>query len=195
MKAYYDNMRKKQQDDATSSVLEAAKSGALFGGVGGLTSGILSGQRSLRAIGMRGLGAAAALGATAAGGTALGNTIFGAPEEGEKNPYAKRAGWGTGIAGGVAGAGLGYLLGSGKLRGVTSLAGKTARHFEAPLDNIVTDRIKSVMAKPSTGAGLILGGSLGALGAGLGAAKGIDEGIGIDYLHKDPDDQQRRRVF
>jgi len=194
VKAYYDGMKDKQKDDALSSVLEAAKSGALFGGIGGVTSGILSGQRSLRAIGMRGLGGAAGLAATAAGGGALGTALLGTPEEGEKNAYAKRGGLGGAVAGTAAGAGLGYILGAGKLRPLTRAAGRLAREFDAPIDNLIGDQVKKQIQQRSLAAGLKTAGGLGVMGGLGGGYMGMNEGMGVDFLHEDPDELRQRRA-
>jgi hypothetical protein len=194
VKAYYDGIKEKQKDDALGSILEAAKSGALFGGVAGATSGLLSGQRSLRAIGMRGLGGAALTAATAAGGVGLGNAILGSPKDGEHNPYTKRAGIGGTIAGAAAGAGLGYALGAGKLRPLTSAVGSLARRFEAPTDNLIGDLVKNQMRQRSVSSGLKTAAGLGAVGAFAGGGVGLDEGMGIDFLRDDPEEMRRRQA-
>lgn len=194
MKAYYDGIKEKQKDDALGSILEAAKSGALFGGVAGATSGLIGGQRSLRSIGMRGLGGAALTAATGAAGVGLGNAILGSPEDGERNPYTKRAGIGGTIAGAAAGAGLGYALGAGKLRPLTSAAGSLARRFEAPTDNLIGDYIKNQMRKRTVGAGLQTAAGLGTIGALAGGNVGLDEGMGIDFLRKDPEEMRKRQA-
>jgi len=195
VKAYYDGMKDKQKDDVLSSILEAAKSGALFGGVAGATSGLVGGQRSLRSIAMRGLGGAAITAATAAGGGALGHAILGAPGDAEANPYTKRSALGGALAGTATGAGLGYALGSGKWRPLTAAAGKIARHFDAPTDNLVGDYVKKKMLQNSLVSGLQAGGTLGLAGGFLGGHVGMDEGMGVDFMHnQDPEEMRKRQA-
>jgi len=194
VKAYYDGIKHKQKDDVLSSILEAAKSGAIFGGIGGVTSGLIGGERSLRSIGMRGLGGAAGLAATAAGGGALGTAILGAPDQDEKNAYAKRGGLGGAIAGTAAGAGLGYILGAGKLKPWTTAAGRLAREFEAPIDNLIGDQVKKGIQRQSLAGGLATGAGLGALGGVAGGYMGMNEGMGVDFLHDNPNEIRQRRA-
>lgn len=176
----YDPVKKKQRDDALDAAKKTAVSAGTWGGVYGALDNMLSGNRSLGGIAARGLGTGATAAALGGGAAYLGHKLIGPPAEGDPSAAAKQGAVG-GTAGGAAigGAG-GYLLGSGKLRGLADLphAEKAAHYAKMalPLDNLAVDWIKKQAKHPSHAGGLKMALALGLVGAGIGGLKGFETG-------------------
>ncbi len=182
-------------DSVKKSALSAAGWGGLYGALGNMVNG----NRSLPGILARGLGTAAASAPIAAGATYLGQKLLGSPGPDEGAAYTLRNALGGGLGGAALGGGMGYLLGSGKLRGLTKLpfAAKAAHVAEEalPLDNIIVDYLKKKALNPSPDAGIRSALMLGGLGGGYGALSGASEGSELDALRNlDQEDDDARRL-
>lgn len=184
MQTYYDAEKKHERDAALESAKQAATSAGAWGGSFSALGQLLGGNRSFPSIAARALGSAATWGALGGGANYLGHEILGAPAENDPSAGIKQSAVGGAVGGGVGGAGLGYLLGSGKLSGLKDLPGagtiSKIAHETLPLDNMVTDMIKSRIAHPSRGQGLKLAATLGLLGAGLGGFNAATTGMESD---------------
>jgi hypothetical protein len=177
-------MRKKKREHAFRHAGETA---ALWGGLAGATGQLINGNRSVPSILLRGLGTAAVTGPAVAEGEALGHAVLGDPKDNDPTGYSVRGAVGGGLGGAALGGGVGYLLGSGRLRGLASLpyAGKiaqTAKEF-LPLDNIITDRLRKWAAKPSHTNGLKAAALLGLGGGATAGLHGFYEGMDLDFLN------------
>ncbi len=183
--AYERAMRKKRHDDITDAVNESAANGAVTGGLYGAAGKMLAGGRTAGSLLKAGALGAATYAPIAAGTTALGSKIMGAPEEDDPTAFTTRGGIGGLVGGGLVGAGLGALLGSGRLRGLAKLpfaakAASLAEH-ELPLDNIIVDKLKKWASHPggaSSGKSAALLAAI--LGGGSGAV-GASEGMQLDF--------------
>jgi hypothetical protein len=179
-------MEQSLKDELKKLIASGAISGAILGGGGSL----LSGAKSLGAVGK-----AAALGAGLSGGLAglsgsIGLGAMGSPEEEESSGYSKRLGIGGAVAGGLAGAGLGALLGASK-KG--SLLGKGARYAKAGVLNAL-GRGAAAKALDKIGS-KTTGAIVGGLGLGaLGAHQGVEEGMQMDFL-SNLSKEQKEKLF
>lgn len=188
MQEYDEAMKRRHEHALTHAAAEAAKSAALWGGLGSAATQLATGNRSLPNILLRGLGGAAVAAPVAGGAELLGGAILGTPPGPEEQAgYARRGALGGALGGGLLGGGLGYLLGSGRLRALGQLA-PVAKAYETakemlPLDNMITDRVKQWASKGGHHSGLKAAGLLGLAGAGFGGATGLDEGMSVDTMH------------
>jgi hypothetical protein len=200
MDVYYDAVKKHERDDALKAAKDTAISSGAYGGLFGALDNMLLGNRSLRGIAMRGLGTGLAAGAVGGGSALLGNAIAGPPSETNPAAYTAQGTLGGALGGGALGAGGGYLLGGGKLAGLKHLPGasrmgRLARE-SLPLDNLIIDYIKKLMANPSHAHGLKGAAFLGLMGAGLGGLQGFSAGMDQDTarnMARSEEDEDVRR--
>lgn len=195
MREYHDAMKRRHENELTDTAKEAAKSAAIWGGLGSAATQLITGNRSLPNILLRGLGGAAVAAPVAGGATLLGGSILGAPRDDEPAGYSRRGAVGGAVGGSLLGGGLGYLLGSGRLRGLAKLkpVASALEHAKdmLPIDNLVTDQLKKWALKGGHPNGLKGAALLGAGGGLFGGMTGLDEGMGIDTMHAfdQPEDQ------
>ncbi len=198
--------RRKEQERAriSEATNEAAKSGGIAGTVLGGAADILSGNRSIpKFIGKAALGGALGAGLTG-GATWLGSEVMGAPDADSRGGFTNRTALGGALAGGALGAGLGGLLGGGKLAWLGKIGPIEKKLAEAAkpasditkkagglFDNLLADKIKT-LAKKGPGR---TAGALGLAGAGIGGFQGAQEGMGIDYLESLKDDEDVHGPF
>lgn len=150
---------------------KAALSGAASGGLLGLAGSALGGGGIKQALRSALLGALAG-GTVSGGGIAIGDTVMGAPEQGEINPYTRRGA----LGGGIAGAGVGALLGG-------ALAKK---YLKIPKATGITQFFANRQPKMAA--------ALGAMGGGLaGAYQAGDEGMQLDFIQNEIDAMGRKR--
>lgn len=149
----------------------AALSGAASGGILGLVGSGLAGGGLKSALRASLLGALTG-GAISGAGVGTGTAMLGSPEEDEVNPYTRRGV----LGGGVAGAGMGGLLGA-------ALA-KRFLKFKAPPPALKALADQPVRKAAGIGAGA--GGAFGAYQAG-------DEGMQVDFIKNEIDELQRKR--
>ena len=184
--AYEEELRKRRRDQESSAVGEAARSAGLWGGLGGAAYQLVNGNRSIPSVLLRGLGSAAIAAPAAAGATAIGNALLGSPKSDDPAAYTTRGALGGGLGGALLGSGVGYLLGSGRLRGLAHLpfAEKAAESVKKvlPIDNLITDRLRSWASMGSHANGLKSAGLLGGALGGFGAMTGSSEGMGVDAI-------------
>lgn len=187
MEAYYDAMKEQQRKDAVDSAKEAAKSAAIWGGLGGAANQLIYGNRSIPSILLRGLGTAAAAAPMAAGAVSLGHSLLGAPDPEDPVAYSARGALGGALGGGLLGGGLGYLMGGGRLRGLAKIphAEKIASAAKAalPLDNLIVDHLKRLMMSPSKETAAKAAMMLGLTGAIGGGVEGLMQGSDVDEMH------------
>jgi hypothetical protein len=173
-----DDLAQQLEDRKKRRILESAKhaglGGLVSGIIGGGTGKLMAGERSmaniLKAAGNSGL----LFGGLAAGATAMGGAVMGAPDPEDPGGYSKSGGYGGLIGGGIAGAGLGALIGAGKMK-VPAITGVT--------DNIIAGKLAALAGKPSVRnakIGALIGG--GALGGAAGF-RGMEEGMQLDFLN------------
>lgn len=186
MQAYYDTMRDEEEKSAMQAAKDAAKSAALWGTIGGISTQLLGGNRSIPSILLRGLGMGAASAPIAAGATALGQEALGQPNPEDPTGYTKRGALGGAVGGGLMGAGLGYLLGGGRLRGLAKMPmmQKAGRYAEKvlPIDNLITDYLKHYASSPSPEMAKKAATLLGLTGTAVGGLKGLYAGEEADEL-------------
>lgn len=204
MSLYDDLMDTERQRRLREKAGQAGKSAAISSGaLAGLSS--LATSRSIPKALVKGLAYGAGGGALVGGGTLLGEELLGEPDEEEHGAFTRRAGVGAGVGGALLGGALGGLLGAGKLKGLARLRavgeaapalGRAASAVKAelPLDNHAVDYLKKwAMSPGQSSAGKSA--ALGALGlGGLGATLGGSEGMQVDFLEgQDQDERARRR--
>jgi len=188
MEAYYENMRRKHHENMLSSLAKMGLSAGTTGGIVGGATSLLGGARSLGGIAKGALGGAALAAPLAVGATGLGNLLMGAPDEGDSSAYARRAGLGGLIGGGLAGAAIGGLVGRRGIGAISKLPYAERVSEKLPLDNVIVDKIKQWAANPSAISSAKSAALLGSvLGGGAGFYAG-DEGTQLDFLRN----QQRR---
>ena len=177
--------------EALKRALKVASTGALTGAAVG------SGARALSSTGsVKDLIKAAITGGVTGGGLAgissyVGSKIKGEPKEEERNPAASRGALGGGVTGALLGGGLGALAVAGHMpAGAASLAEK----LDIPAENMITQYIKKLAAKPVTGRSIAKGAGIGAAALGLPLAyQGFDEGVGYDALQRELERKQREQ--
>lgn len=195
MQAYYDMMKERERDDALESAKKAALAAGEWGTVYGSLASLLSGStRTVPGVLLRGVGAGAAAAGLGGSATYVGRSLLGEPHPGDPTAGTRQGALGGSLIGGGAGAGLGYLLGAGKLNPLANLhvSGQVAKlgNKFLPLDNLIVDRLKEQMAKPSHHGGLRTALALGALGAVVGGLHGAETGMDQDFMRNlDEDDQ------
>lgn len=203
MNLYDDLMDAERQRRLREKAASAGKSAAISSGaLAGLTS--LATSRSIPKALMKSLAYGAGGGALVGGGTLLGEEILGEPDEEEHGAYTRRAGLGAGVGGALVGASLGGLLGAGKLKGLARLKalgekapalGRAASAIgeELPLENHAVDYLKKWAGAPgreSAGKSAALAAAgLGGIGLGLGGS----EGMQVDFLEGQEQDERSRR--
>lgn len=198
--AYREALRKKQHDDIAEAVNESAANGVITGGLYGGVGKLLTGGRTPGDFLKAGALGAATYAPIAAGTTYLGSKIMGAPDEDDPTAFTTRGLVGGLVGGGLLGAGIGALLGSGRLRGLAKLPGLAAHGAEVaakelPMDNLLVEKLKKWAGNPGGASSAksaallaaILGGGSGGIGAG--------EGMQLDYTrnmlhHQRPQDDQ-----
>lgn len=180
-----DYMRRKAASTATTqATLSGAGTGALVGGV----SKMLAGGRKPTDIALRALLGALAGGTMAGGSNKVGQEVLGPAEDDEPTPFTTRGAVGGLVGGGAIGAGLGALLGGGKLNGIGKALGGALKI--AP-DNLLMDQVKRLAAGGNVGKGAAMGGGL--LG-GVAAFQGADEGMQVDFLRNQALARRRARL-
>lgn len=178
--------KKKEREAILGATESGGIGGALMGGVGSVLSGGTNLGSILKAAAKGGL----AGGAIGGGSQFVGNELMGSPDDGQPGAYGTRGVVGGAIAGGLGGAALGGLLGSGKLNWLSKIAPiEKAVAESGQTNNIVANKIRKWMAEHGTGAAPRVAAALGITGAGLGALKGGEEGIDLDYLNSLKDDE------
>lgn len=162
-------------DAVKNAALSGAAGGALLGGAGRL----LGGARKLPEL-LKGMAQAGAIsGGLAAGSTGLGSAILGAPTEEESHGFTHRGAVGGAVGGTLLGAGLGAVIGKGLLK--------------APGRNIVSEYFRGLAKRGGT-KGLLHGAAAGGIGGGLVAGyQGADEGMQLDFIRSELEDQKRRK--
>lgn len=171
--------RKRQ---AQSALQQATLSGAGTGAVLGGMSKLLGGSRDWRAIALRSLLGAGAGAGIAGGSNAVGQELLGPADDSEPTPFTVRGALGGLVGGGLLGAGAGALLGAGKL-------GRLAAKLP---DNLITEKLAALASRPgaeSAKRAAMLG---GAIGGGVSAYQGADEGMQVDFLRNQALARRRR---
>lgn len=177
--AHNDRMRGKRRSAIAEAMTSAALSGAAGGALLGGASRILGGTRKFSDL-LKGMGTAGAIGGgLAAGSTGIGSAMLGMPDKEESHGFTHRGALGGAVGGTLLGAGLGALAGKG--------------HIKAPGSNLISDYFRN-LAKRGGSTGLLHGAAAGAVGGGLAAGyQGADEGMQLDFLRSELEDQKRRK--
>ncbi len=154
-------------DSTRNATISGAASGGILGGVGaGLAGGGI--KSALRAA----LLGALTGGAVSGAGQAAGAAALGDIEEGEVNPYTRRGV----LGGGLAGAGMGGLLGAALSR----------KFLRVPGAKGAIGALASKTPGKAAGIGAGAGGAFGAYQAG-------DEGMQLDFIQNEMDDTRKKR--
>lgn len=198
MQQLYDEMKKKERDDALESAKHTAISAGEIGGIYGSLNALLYGEPSLSGVLRRGVGSGLTSAALGAGAAYLGHKLIGPPADDNPAAYSQQGALGGAVSGGLLGAGAGHLLGSGKLNWIHELPGAKAAYKAAetalPLKNMVTDFVKRQARHPSTGGGLKTALLLGGLGAGIGGLEGLSTGMDQDLSRNLAEEDQHARA-
>ena len=173
------------EDDATrEAALKALISGGISGAAFGAGAKLLGSKGPAKAWDL--LKAAATGGAIAApiagGSNYLGSKVMGPPRDDEPSGFTRRGAVGGVLGGGAIGAGLGALAS----RGTIPLPASTP-HF-------VTEYIKKLKAMPGKkplGIGAAIG---GLLGGGIAGSMGADEGMQMDLIQNELNEEKRRKL-
>ena len=154
-------------DSTRNATISGAASGGILGGVGSTLAG--GGMKAALRAALLG---ALTGGAVSGAGQAAGSAVLGDPEEGEINPYTRRGV----LGGGLAGAGMGGLLGAALSRKFLRVPGAKGA--------------LSALAGKSTGRAA----GLGALGGGaFGGYQAGDEGMQLDFIQSEMDAMRKKR--
>lgn len=184
MDALYDAMKKKERDSVLESAKKTAISAGEWGSAYGALDALLYGQRSVPKILLRGLGTGLAGAGIGGASSLIGDELLGPANPDDPSAHTKEGAVGGTLGGAALGGTGGYMLGSGKLSGLSHLPGAEslgkAAHAALPLDNLIVDWIKKKMKHPSHGSGLALAGGLGLLGAAVGGLHGAEAGMDRD---------------
>lgn len=185
-----EKMREREVEDATK---DAALAGSAYGAIGGGLGSILSGQRSIPRVIANSLLGAAGSAALSGGAIYGGSKLMGPPTDEEDSGFTTRGALGGGLGGLLTGAGIGGLLGAGKLKFLAKPASKIVGEEAGLFNNLITDKLKEWARSPSRGnatkAAALLGGGAGAAGSYWGSG----EGMTLDALRGYEDEDEHLR--